>query len=192
MVDVIPKQPLDHLSLWRGQELQERADWQIHFTEPEIDELLLAAESLTDRSAEKIELTDIELPKLVSRLTRVQHDLEHGSGAVFLRGLPADNLDQAALGRVFWIIAVHLGTPLSQSAEGELIFSVADAGYAPDDPRMRGPNTRSKLSYHTARCDVIGFCCHRQAKSGGENRIVSSMALYNEILKQRPDMLELI
>ena len=66
MVDVIPKQPLDHLSLWRGQELQERADWQIHFTEPEIDELLLAAESLTDRSAEKIELTDIELPKLVS------------------------------------------------------------------------------------------------------------------------------
>ena len=37
MVDVILKQPLDHLSLWRGQELQERADWQIRFTEAEID-----------------------------------------------------------------------------------------------------------------------------------------------------------
>ena len=81
MADAAIRQPLGHPSLWRGQELQERADWQIHFTEPEIEELLLAAESLADRSAEKIELTDIELPKLASRLTRVQHDLEHGSGS---------------------------------------------------------------------------------------------------------------
>jgi len=121
----------------------------------------------------------------------VQHDLEHGSGAVFMRGLPAD-LDQALLERIFWVVALHLGTPLSQSAEGERLFSVIDKGYAPDDPRTRGPNTRSKLSYHTDRCDVIGFCCHRQAKSGGENRIVSSMALYNEILKQRPDLLAVL
>ena len=192
MVDVIPKQPLDNPSLWRGQELQERADWQIHFTEPEIEELLFAANSFADKSAEEIKLTDIELPQLATRLARVQHDLEHGSGAVFLRGLPAGNLDQAALARIFWMIAVHLGTPISQSAEGERIFSVADAGYAPDDPRTRGPNTRRKLSYHTDRCDVIGFCCHRQAKSGGENRIVSSMALYNEILEQRPDLLEVL
>jgi len=192
MVDVIPKQPLDHLSLWRGQELQERADWQIRFTEPEIEELFLASEALADRPAEEIRLADINLPQLASRLARIQHDLEHGSGAVFLRGLPAANLDQVVLSRVFWMIAVHLGTPLSQSAKGELIFSVADAGYAPDDPRTRGPNTRRKLSYHTDRCDVIGFCCHRQARSGGENRIVSSMALYNEILEQRPDLLEVL
>jgi len=192
MADATPRQPLDHPSLWRGQELQERADWQIHFTEPEIKELLLVADSCADRPAEEIELTDIELPQLASRLARVQHDLEHGSGAVFMRGLPAGDLDQAALERVFWIIAVHLGTPLSQSAEGERLFSVADAGYAPDDRRTRGPNTRRKLSYHTDRCDVIGFCCHRQAKSGGENRIVSSMALYNEILKQRPDLLAVL
>ena len=192
MADAAIRLPLDHPSLWRGQELQERADWQIRFTEPEIEGLLLAAESLADKSAEEIKLTDINLPQLVSRLERIQHDLEHGSGAVFLRGLPAENLDQAGLSRVFWMIAVHLGTPISQSSEGELIFSVTDLGYTPDDPRTRGPNTRSKLSYHTDRCDVIGFCCHRQARSGGENRIVSSMALYNEILEQRPDLLEVL
>jgi len=192
MTDAVLRQPLDHPSLWRGQDLCARTDWEINFTEPEIEELFLASDSCADRPAEEIELTDIELPQLASRLARVQHDLEHGSGAVFMRGLPAGDLDQAVLARVFWIIAAHLGSPLSQSAEGELIFSVADAGYAPDDPRTRGPNTRRKLSYHTDRCDVIGFCCHRQAKSGGENRIVSSMALYNEILKQRPDLLTVL
>ena len=80
MADAAPKQPLDHPSLWRGQELQERTDWQIRFTETEIDELLLAVESLANRPAEEIELTDIELPQLATRLARVQHDLEHGSG----------------------------------------------------------------------------------------------------------------
>ena len=187
MADAAIRLPLDHPSLWRGQELQERADWQIHFTEPEIEELLLAANSFADKSAEEIKLTDVELPQLATRLSRVQHDLEHGSGAVFLRGLPASNLDQAALSRVFWMIAVHLGTPLSQSAEGELIFSVADAGYAPDDPRTRGPNTRRKLSYHTDRCDVIGFCCHRQAKTGGEKTGTQKLAHFPRANQNPPE-----
>ncbi len=190
MADAIPRQPLDHPSLWRGQDLCARADWEIDFTESEIEEFLLAAESSADTAVEEIELNDIELPKLASRLALIQHDLEHGSGAVFMRGLPAGDIDQATLARVFWIIAVHLGIPLSQSAEGERLFSVVDKGYATDDPRTRGPNTSRKLSYHTDRCDVIGFCCHRRAKSGGENRIVSSMALYNEILERFPDLLE--
>ena len=29
-----------------------------------------------------------------------------------------------------------------------------------------GPNTRKRLSFHTDRCDVIGFLCLRQARSG--------------------------
>lgn len=67
-----------------------------------------------------------------------------------------------------------------------------DAGYADNDPRARGPNTRKKLSFHTDRCDVIAFMCLNQAKSGGENEIVSSVALYNEILRRRPDLLKVL
>ena len=35
----------------------------------------------------------------------------------------------------------------------------------------------------------IGFMCLQQAKSGGENYVVSPMALYNEIGRRRPDLL---
>ena len=59
MVDAAPRQPLDHPSLWRGQDLRARADWEINFTEPEIEELLLASDSCADTPAEEIELTDI-------------------------------------------------------------------------------------------------------------------------------------
>jgi len=191
MVERESRSLVNHPSLWRGEELVGRTDWQILLTGLEIEELQTAAERLLQQPVESIEPAGIELPLLGPRLKQIGHDLEHGCGAAWLRGLPAD-LDQALLERIFWVVALHLGTPLSQSAEGERLFSVADKGYASDDPRTRGPNTNRKLSYHTDRCDVIGFCCHRQAKSGGENRIVSSMALYNEILKQRPDLLAVL
>ena len=191
MSEIKPKLPLKHPSLWRGEELLQRTDWQVQLSGLEIEELQSVAEGLMDQSVESIELCDFDLPQLAPRLKQISHDLEHGCGAAWLRGLPKD-LDHALLERMFWLLSLHFGTPLSQSAEGERLFSVADKGYAPDDPRTRGPNTRSKLSYHTDRCDVIGFCCYRQAKSGGESRIVSSMAIYNEILNRCPDLLNLL
>lgn len=86
----------------------------------------------------------------------------------------------------------HIGTPVSQSAEGERIFSVRDAGFKMEDSRARGPNTSRKLSFHTDRCDVISFLTLKQAKSGGENQLVSSMHLFNEIGTRRPDLLEVL
>ena len=53
----------------------------------------------------------------------------------------------------------------------------------------RGPNTTKRLTFHTDRADVVGFLCLQQAREGGENEIASSMAVYNAILAQRPDLL---
>jgi len=89
-------------------------------------------------------------------------------------------------------MAVHLGTPVSQSPRGERIFSVRDAGLKEGDPRARGPNTRKRLTFHTDRADVVGFLCLQQARSGGDNDIASSMAVYNEILRTRPDLLQVL
>ncbi|MFT4547700.1 MAG: hypothetical protein ACI9MB_001647, partial [Verrucomicrobiales bacterium] len=121
-------------------------------------------------------------------LTGIQASLEEGCGAAMLRGfrVAADPRE------TFLAIGEKIGTPISQSAAGELVFGVRDAGHGDDDPRARGPNTRKKLSYHSDRCDVIGFMCLNQARCGGENYLVSSAAIYNEILASRPDLLEVL
>ncbi|MGB0581877.1 MAG: TauD/TfdA family dioxygenase [Limisphaerales bacterium] len=119
---------------------------------------------------------------------RVQHDLENGPGVALIQGARK----QLSAPEDFLNFTSRIGTPISQSAEGELVFSVRDAGYADHDPRSRGPNTKKKLSFHTDRCDVIAFMCQNQAKTGGENEIVSSVALYNEILRRRPDLLKIL
>jgi hypothetical protein len=158
----MPK-PIDIPANWKGPELAGRKDW-IHESGP----------------------AD---PGLDGWLTRVQDELEDGPGVALVRGFEgwAGDVDRAR--SCFRELAAKVGTPISQSAAGETVFSVRDAGFAEDDPRARGPNTKKKLSFHTDRCDVIAFLCLNRAQSGGESEIVSSVALYNEILKRRPDLL---
>ena len=118
--------------------------------------------------------------------------MEHGSGAAIIHGFDIQPYSIDQLKIAFAVITSHIGTAVSQSARGELIFSVRNEGYAEHDPRSRGPNSGRRLSFHTDRCDVIAFLCVNQAKSGGENQIVSSVAVFHEIAKSRPDLLKVL
>ncbi|MEM8954005.1 MAG: TauD/TfdA family dioxygenase [Verrucomicrobiota bacterium] len=159
-----------HPAAWRGPELLERNDWLVK----------LGPEDSLDSEAFR------------EMLLRIQSALEHGSGATLLRGLPIENLSESEAKELFLSLTQVVGSPLSQSVEGDLVFSVRDAGFKADDPRARGPNTRKKLSFHTDRCDVIAFLCLKQARTGGENEVVSSLTLYHEIARRRPDLLEIL
>ena len=123
---------------------------------------------------------------------QIREELESGPGALMLSGFPVAQYDRDGARTAFMDWCSRLGTLLSQNERGEKAFDVANAGFADSDPRMRGPNTNKKLSFHTDRCDVIAFLCWRKAKRGGENELVSSMHLFNEIGKRRPDLLEIL
>ena len=181
--------PIDTPAVWCGEELLQRDDWLVEFDAADVDELLGAAARVASLELADVTSDNFSLPTLASRLRVVQTSLETGSGATVLRGLPSEWDSPDVAQRVFWGIACHLGVPLSQSATGERLFHVRDEGFKADDPRARGPNTRKGLSFHTDRCDVIGFMCLQTAKSGGENDLVSSAALFNEVRRRRPDLL---
>jgi hypothetical protein len=86
----------------------------------------------------------------------------------------------------------HLGLPVSQNAAGDLLGHVRDTGRSIADPSVRGYQTRIRLAYHTDGSDVVGLLCFRPAKSGGLSSIVSSTTVYNEVLRRRPDLIELM
>jgi len=48
--------------------------------------------------------------------------------------------------------------------------------------------TNRQLDYHTDSCDIVGLLCLKTAKMGGASRVVSSVTLYNEMLRRRPDL----
>ena len=183
---------IDSKAVWLGPSLAACEDWIYQLQTEEIDCLGEAGATLTCNHAEHdVNLTD-RLQPLFGCVQRLQHNLEHGSGATLVRGFPLDTLSTTQAGGLFWSLVQQIGFPVSQTAAGKRLFDVRDAGFAKQDPRTRGPNTRKKLSFHTDRCDVIGFLCVRQAKDGGENHLVSSAALYNRIAEERPDLLNVL
>lgn len=179
---------------WRGAELFERDDWLHTLEEREVAEL----ESAVDRAVasevtfEEISPEGFVLPGLARVLSRIQDSLERGSGAALIRGLPMERFQGERARFLFWGLAQHMGTPLSQSADGARLFSVRDERLGAEDRRTRGPNTRKRLSFHTDRCDVIGFLCLRQAKAGGENSVVSSVSLFNALLSRQPRLVDVL
>jgi alpha-ketoglutarate-dependent taurine dioxygenase len=179
----------DTPAVWYGEELLARSDWLCELRDSEIEELVQAADGLADADMDRITRESFVLPTFSRRLAEIQDSLEMGSGATLIRGFPVERVSVEQSTRIFWGIVQHIGTPVSQSAAGARIFHVRDEGFQLDDPRARGPNTRKRLSFHTDRCDVIAFMCLQQAKSGGDNDLVSSAALYNEVGQRRPDLL---
>jgi hypothetical protein len=69
---------------------------------------------------------------------------------------------------------------------------VRDTGADPKDPSVRLYKTRVPLSFHSDGADLVGLLCIRQGRSGGENRLVSTATLYNELLRRRPALVPLL
>lgn len=185
-------QPLPETALagaWRGPELFDRPGWRQRLTDAEIAALRDFVTRFGGEAPESIDVNDIALAPLEPLAERVSDALENGPGAVRLSGFPLDAWDQPGRELAFWTLAHQVGTPVSQSAEGHRLFHVRDAGYAPGDPRFRGPMSNKRLSFHTDRCDVIAFLCIQPAAEGGETFLVSSAALYDELSRRDPDAL---
>ena len=61
-----------------------------------------------------------------------------------------------------------------------------------EDPEHYYFHIGGPLVMHMDPVDVVGLLCIRRACSGGESRVVSSMAVHNCILETRPDLLEIL
>lgn len=171
----------DHPAGWRGPELAARGLARA-LPADELGELERAA-----RAGGGLAGT-----RLGARLAALRDELEEGVGLALLRGLPVDAWGEELSRAAFLALARGLGTPVSQDAGGAVVFDVRDEGFAPDDPRHRGPSSRKALRFHSDRCDVIAFLCLRPARSGGENQVVSSVRLFEEVRARRPDLLEVL
>tara|TARA_R110002095_G_scaffold216295_1_gene212884 strand:+ start:26309 stop:27349 length:1041 start_codon:yes stop_codon:yes gene_type:complete len=186
--------PFQIPAAWKGTELFEREDWSVKLNQQHLQDLQEALQTISTEELrlEQITVNRFPLPHLGPVLRQIQDQLEVGSGACQLKRIPVEDYTPWQLECLFWLIAVHLGTPVSQSATGEKLFHVRDEGYQIGQAQARGPNTRKRLSFHTDRCDVIGFLCIQQAISGGDNQLVSSVALFNEMRDRWPQLTQVL
>ncbi|MBT3766582.1 MAG: TauD/TfdA family dioxygenase [Rhodospirillales bacterium] len=188
------RQPVTGRADWMGTEATESEDW-VHILSDlevsEIDKVLRGciADGVT---IDVLTREQFPVPGLTGLIDDVRGGLEEGRGIFLIRGLPTAPYSKEELRLIYWGFGLHLGTAVSQSKRGDLLGDVRDLGTPLDGPKFRGYTSHGELTYHSDAADVTGLLCLRPAKSGGLSRIVSAPAVHNEILKTRPDLLEVL
>lgn len=181
-------------SVWYGPDLAARREWLEYLTEIEIEEVESASRRLaaTPIDIPAIRTAVFPLPTLAVRLKRILNEVLNGRGFALIRGLPVERWSkrEAAIG--FYGIGIHLGNPRPQNADGHVLGHVKDLGKSSSDPNARIYQTTERQTYHTDSCDVVGLMCLQPAKSGGLSSLVSSMTIYNEMRRRRPDLLRML
>lgn len=127
-----------------------------------------------------------------SRIAAWSDELAEGRGFVLVRGVPVSDLAANEVELLYFGLGLHLGVPVSQNTDGDLLGHVRDSGADPGDPGVRLYKTRAAQPFHTDGSDVVGLLCLQPAKSGGESTIVSSWAVYNAMRERRPDLAALL
>jgi hypothetical protein len=189
---------LDTPGAWYGPALAAQGGWIEPVSPAELGELAAAAEpwlARVERDARALnDLTpeDFPLPTWASRVAGLMGELLHGRGFALLRGLPVERWGPRLSAVAFYVLGVHIGRPRTQNAAGHLLGHVRDVGLRSDDPNVRIYQTHERQTFHTDSCDIVGLLCLKTARSGGLSALVSSTTIFNEMRRQRPDLLKLL
>ena len=178
-------------SAWYGPDLAARSDWIEQLSPAEIQEIDVAAERLAAAEFDipSIRTQDFPLPTLGPRLRRILTDVLDGRGFVLMRRLPVERWSRRKTATAYFGLGAHLGNARSQNAQGHVLGHVKDLGQSSSNPNVRIYQTNERQGYHTDSSDVVGLLCLQPAKEGGLSSLVSSVTLFNELRKRRPDLL---
>ncbi len=185
---------LEGRSAWLGPQMARDKTWLEMLSRAEIDEIEGAVRPLAAGGAEiaGIGRGDFALPGLAPRLARILEELLEGRGFVVMRGLPVNRWSMRESAIAFYGLGAHLGSARSQNARGHVLGHVKDMGLTASDPNVRIYQTHERQTYHTDSCDIVGLLCLKTARSGGLSALVSSVTLFNEMRRRRPDLARLM
>lgn len=190
----MPK-PLDIHVNWRSSDVADPACYTVELSpgdHAELDAALDVAKATSDNMLE-IGREHFLLDALAAKLVGVERELIDGRGFVRICALDVDRYSDDDLTLLYWGIGAHLGDPWPQNKYGHMMGDVTDQGKSADDPTLRGNEIGLVgLDYHTDGSDLVGLMCLRAAKSGGQSCVANVVAIYNELVRTRPDLVEVL
>jgi hypothetical protein len=183
---------VEHPGAWTGREMPDKNAITFTLGADAVSELTASATQIraTGRTLQHTGVEDFSTPALTRDATPVRNEIMHGRGLAIVGGLPTEGRELSMLEMIYWGLGLQLGTPVSQSVMGDVLGYVADV--TEQEQNVRPYRARKALRLHTDFADVSGLFCIRTAKTGGENRVVSTLSIHDEIASRRPDLLEFL
>ena len=176
---------------WKVSDLKRNKNWVFELTDDDQNELTTATDLALKSGKElfDIKTPDFPLHNLKERIELAKSQVEAGLGFVLFRNLPVSHYNDDGIKVMFWGFGQYFGFPEPQDKAGSLLHVVTDTGASvKNSDNIRGFQTNQELQFHTDGGDAFGLLCVRAAKKGGLSKLVSSIAIFDQIERIRPDL----
>jgi hypothetical protein len=182
--------PVGGRAAWHGHELARSDVWREQLDDAQVAELCraVAIARASGRPTTALTCDDFPLPTLVASLDRWRGELRDGRGFVLIGGFPVDVWSPAEVETAFWGLGLHLGEPGAQNEEGDLLGHVKDLSAAERYADERLYRTSKSIRFHCDAADVVGLLCLGASREGGASRLVSSVAVFDHLVVERPEL----
>ena len=185
----IHRKIIDHPAAWTSATLGgQPKDKLLYALQPRhieaIDALLKKVDAVPMQA---IRREDVDTGAFAEMAREVEDRIADGPGLVVIQGITRERYTEAEFGKIFWSLGTLLGSATVQNATGDRITHVTQDK---NHPTERGYRGSGELSPHTDAYAILGLMCVQRAESGGFSHATSALAIHNEILQTRPELLE--
>jgi hypothetical protein len=182
----IYEQPIDHPSAWTARSIGGKDNLILQLQDDHLDAIDALLARTRHLPPQQVTRADFDDPLINALLRDLRDEIMNGRGIVIVSGVTPERYSEEEFQRIYWGFGTHLGVGAVQSGAGDRLGYVQNRE---DDPVKRGYRSLRELHMHTDSYELVGLMSVRKAKSGGLSGMVSSLAIHNEILKSRPELL---
>jgi hypothetical protein len=178
---------IDHPSAWTAAELGGRDALTVRFTATELAAIDECLNRTRDRGLHEVRSPEFAHPALDGVMGRLYDIVMHGRGVVIATGIERERYTDEELERIYWGLGTYCGQAVVQSVYGDMM------GYVEaneNDPYARAYRSTDELRFHCDTHEFVGLMCLQKAHAGGLSKMAGTLAVHNEILRRRPDLLD--
>ncbi len=190
-----PAQRAQRPQPWTARQASEDRSWVLRLNAAQVQGMreALAHAKAVNKPLLEMEQADFPLNDAARDVLRQAIDTTQGRwGMCLLKGFPVDEWTEQEARLAYWGMSLHMGVARTQNRASEIMNDVRNEGGEYKVKGGRGYNTNAGLDFHQDSCDVVGLLCRRTAKAGGTSKVISSIALYDEVQRRRPDLIPVL
>jgi hypothetical protein len=186
-----PRQP----QAWLASEVHGDSSWIRQLSGDEIAGFDGALAHARRTGKPPLSMTQADFPLNEAAAAALTHAIETTQGRwgmCLLRGFPVDRWNEDDCRLATWGMSLHMGVARTQNRASQIMNDVRDEGGSYKVKGGRGYNTNAGLDFHQDSCDVVALLCRRTARLGGTSKVVSSIAIRDEIARTRADLIPVL
>ena len=190
---IVPGRPIDDATVWGEADFPDDRSWVVPMPDALLADIDAALPGLKARGLHPrdIRAEHFPLPRSAGFLGRINDAIERGPGFVLLSGFPIDRYEHADRVLAYSGLMAHFGHISIQSRAGEYVVDVSDKGRGLG-PVARGHYGNKSLPFHADGANAVSLLCLETAPTGGRSLLVSGAAIYNAVVRERPDLLPIL